>query len=147
MKIVLRGIREEDIATIASMNQRLVQDERSRNPFSEAQYRHRIADWLAGDEWELVLFVDSADTTVGYAVYRLQKHEYHQDRQEVYLRQFFIDRPFRGRGLGRAAYLQLESERFGSREVSLDVLTANPGGRRFWERMGFGEYYVSMKKG
>lgn len=105
------------------------------------------ADWLGGDEWELVLFTDSAGTTVGYPVYRLLKHEYYQNRQAVSLRQFFIDRPFRGRGLGHAAYLQLENERFGNREVSLNVLATNPGGRRFWEKMGFSEYYVSMKKG
>ena len=147
MKIELREVSEEDIATIATMNQRLVEDERSRNPFSEAEYRQRIADWLAGDEWELVLFTDSAGTTVGYAVYRLQQDEYYQDRQAVYLRQFFIDRSFRGRGLGRAAYSQLENERFGDRVVSLDVLTTNPDGRRFWETVGFTEYYVSMKQG
>ena len=143
----MREAKEEDIAKIAAMNQRLVEDERSGNPFSETQYRQRIADWLAGAEWELVLFSDSAGTTVGYSVYRLQKHEYYQDRPAVYLRQFFIDRPFRGRGLGRAAFLQLESERFGNREVSLDVLATNPDGRRFWEKMGFRKYYVSMKKG
>ena len=147
MKIQLRVVGEEDIATIATMNQRLVEDERSRNPFSEVEYRQRIADWLGGDEWELVLFTDSAGTTVGYAVYRLLKHEYYQNRRAVSLRQFFIDRPFRGRGLGHAAYLQLENERFGNREAPLDVLVTNPGGRRFWEKMGFSEYYVSMKKG
>ncbi len=147
VKIQLREVNEEDIATIATMNRRLVEDERSRNPFSETQFRQRIAGWLAGDEWELVLFTDPTGTAVGYAVYRLQRHDYYRTRQVVYLRQFFIDRPFRGQGLGRAAYLQLESERFGNREVSLDVLTTNPSGRRFWERMGFSGYYVSMKKG
>ena len=142
----MRTVRDEDIAIIAVMNQRLVEDEGSRNPFSLAQYRQRIKDWVDSDQWELVLFVDATSTTFGYAVYRLQKDEYYQEREVVHLRQFFIDRPFRGRGLGSAAYTLLVNERFERREVHLDVLTSNPHGRRFWERMGFSEYFVSMKK-
>ena len=146
MQVQLRAVGEEHLAILAAMNQRLVEDEGSRNPFSEIQFRQRIAGWLDGDEWELVLFTDSAGSTVGYAVYRLRKHEYDHHLQVVHLRQFFVDRPFRGQGVGRAAYVQLEDERFQGREVSLGVLTTNPGGRRFWEKMGFSEYYVSMKK-
>ena len=146
MQVRLRTVDEEDIGIVASMNQRLVEDEGSRNPYSEIQFRQRIADWLDGDEWKLVLFTDSAGSTVGYAVYRLREHEYDQSLQVVHLRQFFIDRPYRGQGVGKAAYLQLEYERFQGREVSLGVLTTNPGGRKFWEKMGFSDYFVAMKK-
>lgn len=128
------------------MNQRLVEDERSRNPFSETEHQQRIRDWLAGNEWELVLFKNSVGTTLGYAVYRIQKSDYYPDQEVIYLRQFFVDRPFRGRGVGTTAYMLLADKRFGDREVSLDVLATNPDGKRFWERLGFREYFVSMKK-
>ena len=146
LDIKIRAVAENDIALVAAMNKRLVEDEGSRNPFADSQYRERMRGWLLNGDWELVLFIDSADTPLGYAAYRIEKDEYCQKREVVHLRQFFIDRRFRGCGYGRAAYALLAEERFEHREVTLDVLTANPGGRRFWAKLGFAEYYVSMKK-
>ena len=147
LDVSLRPVDEHDIAIVAAMNRRLVEDEGSRNPFSEAEYLQRISDWLNGDEWELVLFTNSVDVALGYAVYKLKKDDYFRKREIVLVRQFFIDRPFRGRGWGRMAFTLLVDNRFKHREVFLDVLTTNPGGRRFWEKMGFTEYFVSMRKG
>ena len=73
LNVKIRAVVEEDIALVAAMNQRLVEDERSRNPFAPSQYRQRIRGWLSSGEWELVLFTDSADTSLGYAVYRIKK--------------------------------------------------------------------------
>ena len=146
LNVKIRTVVEEDIALVAAMNQRLVEDEGSRNPFAPSQYRQRIREWLSSGEWELVLFTDSADKSLGYAAYRIKKDEYCQKREVVHLRQFFIDRPYRGCGYGRAAYTFLAGERFKHREVNLDVLTSNPGGKRFWAKLGFVEHYVSMKK-
>ena len=95
-------------------------------------------------EWELVLFTDSIGNVLGYAVYRLNGGAYCAGEEVIELRQFFIDRPLRRRGLGKAAYKILVEERFKGREVSVDVLATNPGGRRFWETLGFREHYVSM---
>ena len=47
--------------------------------------------------------------------------------------------------MGTAAYKILSDKWFEGRGVAVDVLATNPGGRRFWEKMGFGEYYVSMR--
>ena len=147
LDIKIRTVTRKDIALVAAMNQRLVEDEGSRNPFTDSRYRERIREWLFSGDWELVLFTDSADTSLGYATYRIAKDEYCQKREVVHLRQFFIDRPFRGRGYGRSSYALLAHERFEHREVTLDVLTTNPGGRRFWAKLGFSEHYVSMKSG
>ena len=145
MDIHLRAVVEEDLSTVTAMNQRLVEDEGSRNPFSRSQYRERLRSWLKSGEWELVLFTDSIGNCLGYAVYRRKADAYCAEEEVIELRQFFIDRPFRGRGLGSAAYKILADERFEGREVFLDVLATNPDGRRFWERIGFEEYYVSMR--
>ena len=141
----MHAVDEEDLSTVTAMNQRLVKDEGSRNPFSWAQYRERLRSWLKSDEWEMVLFTDSIGNSLGYAVYRLKADAYCAEEEVIELRQFFIDRPFRGRGLGSAAYKILADERFDGREVFLDVLATNPDGRRFWRKMGFEEYYVSMR--
>ena len=145
MEISLRGVVEEDLPNVTAMNQRLVEDEGSRNPFSEIQYLQRLRSWLHSSEWELVLFTDSIGNSLGYAVYRLTTDIYSEEVKTIEIRQFYIDRPFRGRGLGTAAYRILAEERFEGREVFLEVLATNPGGRRFWEKMGFSEYYVSMR--
>lgn len=146
MEINLRGVVEEDLPNVTAMNQRLVEDEGSRNPFSEAQYRQRLRSWLQSAEWEVVLFTDSVGNSLGYAAYRLKADAYWMEKKVIEIRQFFIDRPFRGLGLGSAAYKVLAEERFEGWEVFLDVLATNPRGRRFWERMGFSEYCVSMRK-
>ncbi len=146
LNVKIRTVVEEYVALVAAMNQRLVEDEGSRNPFADSQYRQRIRGWLSSGDWELVLFTDTAETPLGYAAYRIKKDEYCPRREVVHLRQFFIDRPYRGCGYGRAAYALLANERFEHREVNLDVLTSNPAGKRFWEKLGFVEHYVSMKK-
>ena len=144
--VVLRSAVAGDLATVAAMNQRLVEDQGSRNPFSSVEYQQRLKDWLAGDEWEIALFIDPNGDILGYAVYKVQGDYYYPDQEVVYLRQFFIDRPHRGQGAGSAAYQLLANERFLGREVCLDVLATNPRGKRFWHKLGFEEYFVSMKK-
>ena len=37
-------------------------------------------------------------------------------------------------------------ERFGNREVAVDVLATNPDGQKFWAHIGFTPYFTSMKK-
>ena len=90
--------------------------------------------------------IDPNGVILGYAVYKSQGDYYYPDQEVVYLRQFFIDRPHRGQGVGSAAYQLLADERFLGREVSLDVLATNPSGKRFWHKLGFEEYFVSLKK-
>ena len=96
--VVLRSAVAGDLATVAAMNQRLVEDQGSRNPFSSVEYQQRLKDWLAGDEWEIALFIDPNGDILGYAVYKVQGDYYYPDQEVVYLRQFFIDRPHRGQG-------------------------------------------------
>ena len=76
-----------------------------------------------------------------------QQDYYYPDQEVVYLRQFYIDRPMRRRGLGTAAYELLAKERFRDREVAVDVLATNPDGQKFWAHIGFTPYFTSMKSG
>ena len=67
------------------------------------------------------------------------------NKRLIYLRQFYIDRPMRRQGIGTAAYELLAKERFGNREVAVDVLATNPDGQKFWAHLGFTPYFTSMK--
>lgn len=140
----IRGATAMDLPVLSAMNKRLIEDEGSRNPMSVEQLQTRMADWL-GAGWEVVM-LESAGQIAGYAVYQVRKDEYYPERDAVYLRQFYIERGFRGRGLGAEAFWRLTRDRFpGECEVLIDVLSGNPRGHRFWERLGFQPYYTAMR--
>jgi predicted acetyltransferase len=64
--------------------------------------------WLRGD-WQAVLIV-TGSVVVGYALYHIQRDEYHPQQTEVYLRQYFVRQKFRGQGVGAAAFEKLVTE-------------------------------------
>ena len=149
MVLTIRTARADDLLDLAQMNKRLIEDEGHRNPMSIPELEQRIRRWLQSD-WRADLFLQSNiedDTTlVGYALYQNRKDEYTPDCPEVYLRQFFIERPHRGQGLGRLAIQMLFSTRFPPRcTVVVDVLAANQRGLRFWQQVGFQPYQTTLK--
>lgn len=155
MGLSIRSATQDDLLPLAQMNKRLIEDEGSRNPMSLPELEHRMRGWLGGG-WNVDLFIESramsnqrpcaGSPVVGYAVYQLRPDEYDQDEPVVYLRQFFIDRPYRDKGLGGLTLRQLATSRFPPRcTVVFDVLAANPRGLKFWERLGFHPYMTTLK--
>jgi GNAT superfamily N-acetyltransferase len=141
--LTLRRATLNDVAVLAQMNKRLVEDEGGSNPMSLLQLESRLRAWLTG-EWRADLFVAN-DQVIGYAVHRSQRHEF--DSQEtVYIRHYFIGRDYRRLGFGREGLEKLKTERFPKGvTVYLEVLTHNARGRAFWKEMGFAEYSVTMR--
>lgn len=134
---------ESRLAVAASMNKRLIEDDKSRNPMSVPELERRMRHWLS-EGWSIELPMVSGEIA-GYAVYRIRPDEYEPDRSYIYLRQFYIERDRRGRGLGVAAFRLLRESRFPEGAIlAIDVLEANPGGRRFWAKVGFRPYSTSM---
>lgn len=143
--IELRRATLADAPLLATMNRQLIADERSRNPMSPAELEARMRGWLAAD-WTAVLIV-RADMVVGYALYQERRDPYFPARRTVYLRQLFVGRDQRGRGVGRAAVATLLREWFpADATVELDVLATNPGGRRFWRSVGFAPYATTYRR-
>jgi GNAT superfamily N-acetyltransferase len=141
--LTLRRASAQDVAILAQMNQRLIEDEGSSNPMTLTQLESRLRLWLNG-EWRGELFVYGPDI-VGYAIYRFQRSEF-DSRETVYIRHYYIERDFRRLGYGRAALEKLKTERFPKgTNVYLEVLTHNARGRTFWKAMGFEEYSVTMR--
>ena len=94
--LLLRRAGEAEVALLALMNKRLVEDQGSRNPFRLAEFEERFREWLEGGNWQIDLF-DHSESTVGYAVHRVQADYYLPEQEVVYLRQFYIESEYRGR--------------------------------------------------
>ena len=128
----------DDALLLAQMNHRLIRDEGHRNPMSDAQLLTRMHAWLAG-EYEAVVFEDDAGSA-GYALFR-------SEPDYVSIRQFFVERPRRRQGIGRAAIEHLAKHFWkDSPRVRLDVLTNNAGAIEFWRSVGFAEYCITMER-
>ena len=133
MDIIKCGM--EDTSRLAALNKKLIEDEQSDNPMSIDELQIRMAGFLAGDYYAFY-FVEQ-DEIIGYALIR-------HTSDPVYLRQFYIDRPYRRQHKGKQAfrelmaYLKLDT-------VDIDVLPWNERGMSFWKSCGFAETCVSMR--
>jgi hypothetical protein len=96
-----RKATQTDIPLLAELNHQLIRDEGHHNPMSLAQLEQRMTHWLAGEN-QAILFEQDAHI-LSYALYKLE-NDY------IYLRQFFVSRDQRRRGLGRQAMRLLLSE-------------------------------------
>jgi predicted acetyltransferase len=98
-----------------------------------------MGGWLQ-KEYQAFLFIADA-VPVGYALFRKEK-------DHIYLRQFFIDRPYRRKGFGRKAMKLLFTRGWsGKRRVLLEVLIHNDVAIRFWRSVGFKDYSLTLEKG
>lgn len=148
MSFFLRSATAEDVPHLAAMNQRLIEDESSRNPMDGAQLKQRFRLWLNAP-WGVELFHAGEDgkDTVGYCVYRTQRDAYRPGQPVVYIRQFYIERERRRQGIGRQAFILLRTTRFpAGADITLEVLARNERGQAFWGSLGFGAYSVTMKR-
>ena len=123
-----------DVSLLAEMNKRLIEDERSSNTMSLDELKDRMSGFING-EYDAFFFKED-EAVVGYALVR-------QTVSPLYLRQFYIEREYRRRHLGKEAFeILLDFLKVNS--IDIDVLPWNEGGRKFWKRMGFSETCISM---
>ncbi len=102
-----------------------------------AQLEQRMRDWLAG-EYRAVLFEDYGEV-VAYALFR-------ELPDEIYLRQLFVVRNRRRRGIGRRAVEILRSEVWPrTRRLTVDVLVTNQDAVAFWRAVGYADYSLTLE--
>lgn len=143
MALLIRAATESDLPLLARMNKCLIEDEGSRNPMSVDELQQRMRGWLHGD-WQAALFIE-AESTAGYAVYQFRQDDYFPEKTVVYLRQFYIERDRRNKGLGSLAFRTLARERFPEEcTIVIDALASNPKGYGFWSKLGFQPYCTTM---
>lgn len=146
MTVVIQQAKLSDVPLLAQMNDRLVVDQGSLNPFSMAELEQRFNEWLQTGTWQVDVVLER-EQVVGYAVYQQREDYYYPDQRVVYVRQFYIEREYRGQGVGRAAFQALRQSRFPKGfPVALDVVATNPAGQHFWSKLGFSPYFVAMKR-
>jgi GNAT superfamily N-acetyltransferase len=147
MPITIRAADLKDARVLARMNSRLVEDQGTVNTWSLAKYEQRFLDWLQAGTWQVDIILEDGQI-IGYAVYQQRGDYYNPEQPVIYVRQYYIERTHRRRGLGRAAFQELIDRRFptGYDAIELDVVATNPGGQQFWTKLGFAPYFIAMKK-
>jgi predicted acetyltransferase len=129
----------DDLPLLASWNQQLIEDEGHRNPMDLAQLEKRMNRFLSDDGYQATLFSRGA-FVVAYALYL-------EDGDTIHLRQFFVARDCRRRGVGKAAMRVLQESIWpNDKRVTVDALTENHPAMAFWKSCGFGEYAVTFLK-
>jgi ribosomal protein S18 acetylase RimI-like enzyme len=136
-KVQLRSATDADFPLLAQWNRELIEDERADNAMTLGQLELRMRGWLAGD-YTAVIFEASAEP-VGYGLFL-------PDESGVYLRQFFVSRAHRRRGVGREAF-RLFRERCVPQgaSLSLEVLVHNERALAFWRAVGLREHALRFR--
>ena len=131
-----------DLDLLCDWNRQLQEDE-GAEAMPETAVRERPQRWLQGP-YVAIVFTE-AGRDVGYALYRSSDAD-SQGEGGVYLRQFFVHRGQRRRGLGRRmAQLFLEEVIPADHWVLLEALESNPAGQAFWRALGFEATYTAFR--
>ena len=127
----------KDGAALAELNHQLIHDEGHRNPMTVPELEQRMRAWLAS-EYAAVIFEKGAEV-VAYALYREQP-------EEIHLRQLFVVRNRRRRGLGRQAMEMLRSKIWPrNKRLTVDVLVQNTVAIAFWRAVGYKDYSLTLE--
>jgi len=128
---------ETDLDILAEWNHQLIQDEGHHNKMTVSQLRERMRDWLSGD-YTAVIFEKDGES-IAYALF-------HESENEIYLRQLFVKRENRNRGIGKEAVRLLKEEIWTkSKRLTVDVLSHNKPGIAFWHSVGYKDYYLTLE--
>src|SRR5947208_3115017 len=130
--MTFRSATLDDCLLLAEMNHQLIQDEGHRNKMTVRELEERMRGWLA-DEYRAIIYED-ARQVVAYALFREQP-------QEIYLRQLFVVRNRRRKGIGRRALEILRSQVWPkTKRLTVAALVANTPAVAFWRAMGYRDY-------
>jgi predicted acetyltransferase len=132
-----RRATENDCSLLAKLNYQLIRDEGHRNRMTVPELEQRMKDWLA-KEYTAILF-EVADAVIAYILYREQP-------EEIYLRQLFVIRQQRRKGIGRQALDILRSKIWPkNKRLAVEVLVRNEAAVAFWRTMGFRDYCLALE--
>jgi predicted acetyltransferase len=126
-----------DTSLLAALNHQLIGDEGHRNRMTIDELERRMRQWLE-TEYSAVLFEENMKV-VAYALYREQA-------DEIYLRQFFVVREQRRRGIGRKALETLRSMIWPeNKRLTVEVLVQNTAAIAFWRAVGYKDYSLTLE--
>lgn len=122
---------------LAVLNEQLIEDQGHENPMRGRELADRMSGWLAGEYTAALGILDGVPAC--YALWRPA------EGGGIHLRQFFVAREFRRRGVGRRAIAALQDEYWPGHRITLDVLVGNERGTAFWHSLGFEDHTVAMR--
>jgi len=132
-----RPAKSNDIHPLAELNYQLINDEGYRNKMTVLELEQRMKRWLSS-EYAAMLFEDGGEV-VAYAVYREQP-------DEIYLRQLFVVRNRRRKGIGREAVKILRSKIWPmDKRLTVEVLAHNEPAVAFWRAVGYQDYCLTLE--
>jgi GNAT superfamily N-acetyltransferase len=126
--LVLRPATVADAVLLAELNAQLIVDEGLKEQPTDAELLVRMLTWLNGDYLATIAEVDGEP--VAYLLWR-------PESPAVYLRQFFVRREWRRKGVGREVLAAAMAQLWPGLRVDLDVLVVNESGHDFWRSLGF----------
>jgi ribosomal protein S18 acetylase RimI-like enzyme len=144
--LTIRPATHGDVPTLARLNEQLIEDEGHPVPLRGRALAERMRGWLETDYSAALGLVETeteSDRDTDPAVYALWRPD---ENNAVYLRQFFVARQHRRRGLGTAAPRILREQYWPpATRIRLDVLVTNERGLAFWRSFGFQDHAILME--
>jgi len=132
-----RAATSADVPILARMNQQLIDDEGHRNSMHLSELETRMRSMVDGD-YTATLF-ELGEHVVAYGLWTEQP-------EWVYLRQFFVARDYRRRGIGAQAVRVLADEVWpAGKRVRVNVLIGNHPALEFWRSVGFADYLITLE--
>lgn len=135
MEIIKAELTDADV--LAKLNKHLIEDERHPNPMYIAELTERMNEWLATD-YICYLAKENGDI-VAYCLYR-------DDGGYYYMRQLYVDRGHRRRGIATQLLDWLYENVWMNKKVRLNVLAHNEDTVAFYKRYGFRIGVYRMEK-
>ncbi len=128
----------DDLNLLVEWNEQLIQDENHRNNMSRAELRDRMVNWIE-HEYRATIFEHDGEP-VAYSLHR-------EEETQIYLRQFYVDRQQRRKGIGRAAMKILFAEIWPEdRTLAVEVLAHNAAAYSFWSAVGYQPWSIRMER-
>jgi predicted acetyltransferase len=126
-----------DCALLAELNHQLIRDEGHHNKMTVPELEQRMHGWLAS-EYAALIFEDDGKI-VACALYREQPGE-------IYMRQLFVARNHRRKGIGRKAVEILRAKIWpANKRLTVEVLVKNEAAVAFWRAVGYNDYCLKLE--
>jgi GNAT superfamily N-acetyltransferase len=137
--LVFRVATAADLAQLALWNRQLIEDEGHDNTMSLEELAARMRTWLTTEYQALVFEDPTTPTAAAYALFRITP-------EWIHLRQFFVARDRRRRGIGARAVALLRAEVFPpGKSVIVEAMAWNQAALSFWRAVGFADRYVGLE--
>jgi GNAT superfamily N-acetyltransferase len=130
-----RAATEADLDRLAEWNEQLLRDEGHRSRMTQQELRARMRLWMAEEYVALIFAIGGED--VAYSVHK-------EDADGVFLRQLFVCRERRRRGIGRAV-MRILFELWRGKRMTVNVLCANAPALNFYRSLGYQDYYLCLE--